>query len=137
MNTHAISTALQARIGNVLTVSGLKAAAKAAAQLAKDLLPGATGVEKAAYAERWLLLAVEEYDNKIPVLGRYLDLPLADRLEAAAVRAAVAWGYAAIESGEAVADPIDPASLSGGTIGSPTTPDDFGPSMGDVPPGRR
>ncbi len=97
LNPQTILDDLKSRIGNVLTVDGLKAAAKAAARLANQALPGATGAEKAAFAERWLLAAVEEYDNKIPVLGAFMDLPIIDRLEAAAVRAAVAWGYSAME----------------------------------------
>lgn len=97
LNMQQITQQLQSNIGNVLTVEGLKKAAKEAARLANQLLPGATGTEKAAAAEAWLLAAVEEYDNKIPVLGQFMDLPLVDRLEAAAVRAAVAWGYSALE----------------------------------------
>ena len=96
LNMQQITQQLQSNLGNVLTVEGLKKAAKEAARLANQLLPGATGAEKAA-AEKWLLAAVEEYDNKIPVLGQFMDLPLIDRLEAAAVRAAVAWGYSALE----------------------------------------
>lgn len=97
MNVEKIIADLKGQIGNVLTVDGLKAAAKLAAQLAAKALPGASGTEKAANAEKWLLQAVEEYDNKIPVLGMFMDLPIIDRLEAAAVRAAVAWGYSAME----------------------------------------
>ena len=97
LNMQQITQQLQSSIGNVLTVEGLKKAAKEAAKLANQLLPGASGVEKAAFAEKWLLAAVEEYDNRIPVLGAFMDLPLIDRLEAAAVRAAVAWGYSALE----------------------------------------
>ncbi|MFC5846754.1 hypothetical protein [Deinococcus petrolearius] len=97
MNVQQIIQQLQSHIGNVLTLEGLKKAAKEAAKLANQLLPSASGTEKAAWAEKWLLAAVEEYDNKIPVLGQFMDLPLIDRLEAAAVRAAVAWGYSALE----------------------------------------
>lgn len=87
---------LKNQIGNVFTVEGLKKAAKLAAHAANLALPGASGEEKAASAEKWLLAAVEEYDNKIPVLGMFMDLPIIDRLEAAAVRSAVAWGYSAL-----------------------------------------
>jgi hypothetical protein len=101
--TPAIVAELQALISNVLTVNGLKKSAILAARFARDLLPGLSGTtQKAVFAEQWLIAAVEVYDNKIPVFGQFMDLPLVDRLEAAAVRSAIAWGFAAMELEEPV-----------------------------------
>ncbi len=75
---------------------GERLTAKHARHSPTAALPGTTGTEKAANAEKWLLAAVEEYDNYIPVLGAFIDLPIIDSLEAA-VRSAIAWEYAAME----------------------------------------
>lgn len=85
------------KVEDILTVDGLKEAAKQAVKLANVLFPEVKGIVRAELAEKWLLSVVEEYDNYIPILGKYMDLPLVDRFQAAAVRHVVSWAYTCLE----------------------------------------
>lgn len=48
---------------------------------AESALPGATGKEKKAWCVEKAVALVEQYDQLIPVLGQWADLPLVDQAE--------------------------------------------------------
>lgn len=81
--------------GKVLTKKNLEIAARLSVLWVEKHLVGKTGQEKKEYATRQLILAVEKYDQLIPVVGDYLDLPFVDGLEDWALSMVVerAWGF--------------------------------------------
>lgn len=62
-------------------ISDLEDAAKIAAAAALEMLPGSSLTERIDWAKRELLSAVETVDNLVPVLGAWMDTPIADALE--------------------------------------------------------
>lgn len=78
-----------------LTPALLEDLAKRLVLYAEEHLPGATGTEKKAYCVKQALAVLEAFDDKIPALGKWLDLPLADWLEEWAVNLLVEWAYGA------------------------------------------
>ncbi len=81
-------------LGTKITLKGLVEAGRWIARRANELLPGASGAEKKAWAKSHLLEVIEKFDDRAPVIGAFLDLPVVDGLEKSAVDVAVEKGYA-------------------------------------------
>lgn len=62
-------------------ISDLEDAAKIAAAAALELLPGSSLTERIDWCKREILVAVESVDHLVPVLGVWMDTPVADALE--------------------------------------------------------
>lgn len=88
---------IRTAIGDALSVEGLKRAGAWLAEEAEKRLPGADGLNKKLWAKGLLLQVVEEYDNRLPVIGAFMDLPPIDAIEKAGVDWAVEWGYAQLQ----------------------------------------
>lgn len=102
-------------IGGALSVASLKRAGHFLAAEADRWLPGGTGAEKKAWAKAQLGQALEAYDDRIPVIGAFMDLPAVDAIERSGIDMAVEYGYAALHSlDEAPAVTNDPDLQSGG-----------------------
>lgn len=68
-----------------LTSMALKHSVDQVVLLAESRLPGATDEEKKQWCAAELLKAVELYDNRLPVIGDLLDIPISDNIEKWAV----------------------------------------------------
>lgn len=80
--------------------------AKAAAEdWALQQLHVLTGEEKRTYARTWLKAQVEQYDNLIPIIGQFMDLPIIDGWEDWAIDQVLEWAYYMIESGLKTIEP--------------------------------
>lgn len=62
---------------------------------------GKTGPEKKAWVVKNALKVIEVFDNRLPVVGAFLDLPLVDHLEAWAVQQVVEFCWAKAQLGPA------------------------------------
>jgi hypothetical protein len=80
-------------ITRMLSEDGLQAILKELVLTAEKRLPGASGTEKADWCAQRAVTVLEQFDNSVPVLGAFADLPVIDSLEEAAVKQAVhrAW----------------------------------------------
>lgn len=105
-------------IGNTLSIDGLKRAGAYLAETAEELLPGATGPEKKQWAKENLLKAVEDYDQLLPVIGAWLDLPIVNGLEKAGCDWAVEFGWAQLQVWKKLGNRVitDDASLPSGHV---------------------
>ena len=65
-------------------------------------LPGKTGEEKKKFAVMQTLAVLEAFDNKLPVIGAWLDYPISDAIEAWAVGVLIDWAWLKV-FGEAAA----------------------------------
>lgn len=95
-------------IGDIFNIERLKEAGEWLARNAEVTLPGATGPEKKAWAKKVLLEAIEKYDDRLPVIGLWMDLPIVDALERSGVDWAVERGYALLPKKEAASEPTVP-----------------------------
>lgn len=68
-----------------LTAIAFKHATDQVVLLAESRLPGATDEEKKTWCADQLLKALEVYDNRLPVIGDLLDIPVSDQIEKWAV----------------------------------------------------
>ena len=78
-----------------LTPQLLEDLAKRLVLYAEEHMPGATGTEKKAYCVEQASTVLEAFDNKIPVLGQWADLPLVDWMEKWAVQQLIEWAWGA------------------------------------------
>jgi hypothetical protein len=74
-------------------------------------IPGATGAEKEAWCVQMALNLVEMGDGFIPVIGKWMDLPVVDGVERYLVQLGVRWAYAAIKTGVGI-DPVVQAQVA-------------------------
>jgi hypothetical protein len=79
-----------------LSIPMLEDLAKKLVTYADEHIPGATGADKKAYCIKQADTILEAFDDKIPVLGQWLDFPLADWLELWAVTQLVEWAWGAV-----------------------------------------
>jgi len=79
-----------------LTVPTLEDLAKKLAVHIKALLPGQTIGEQEAYATKQALVILEAFDNRIPVLGQWMDSPVADFMEEWIVGLVIHWAFLAV-----------------------------------------
>jgi hypothetical protein len=68
-------------------------------------IPGATGQEKEDWVVTMALSLVEMGDGFIPVIGKWMDLPVVDGVEKYIIQLGVRWAYAAVKTGLGV-DPV-------------------------------
>ena len=78
-----------------LTPELLEDLAKRLVRYAEANLPGKTGPEKKAYCVAQALAVLEAFDDRIPVLGKWADVPLVDWLEEWAVGLLIEWAWGA------------------------------------------
>lgn len=78
-----------------LTPALLEDLAKRLVTYAEANMPGASGAEKKAYCVKQALTVLEAFDNKVPVLGQWADLPLMDWMEEWAVSMLIEWAWGA------------------------------------------
>jgi hypothetical protein len=76
-----LQTQLVGLLANGFQISDLEDAAKIAAAAALEQLPGSSLTERIDWAKNEMLGAVESVDHLVPVLGQWMDTPLADALE--------------------------------------------------------
>lgn len=76
-----------------LTTDELYGMIKTTIHDATDIVVGDTEKEKKAWCVRRLYKLLESFDNFIPVVGMYLDNPIADDLEEKAIEILVDWGW--------------------------------------------
>lgn len=76
-----------------LTTDELYGMIKTTIHDATDIVVGDTEKEKKAWCVRRLYKLLESFDNFIPVVGMYLDNPIADDLEEKAIKILVDWGW--------------------------------------------
>lgn len=67
--------------------------AKDIIQKSKILLPGKTEKDKKNWCIKKLTEAFEVFDNYIPIIGAFLDIPFVDDLEKQAVSLLVDWAW--------------------------------------------
>ncbi|WP_288403805.1 hypothetical protein [uncultured Deinococcus sp.] len=78
-----------------LTPQLLEDLAKRLVTYAEKNLPGASSVEKKAYCVEQALIVLEAFDDRVPVLGKWMDLPLVDWLEKWATEQLIEWAWGA------------------------------------------
>lgn len=101
---------LRERFKDGLGLDDLEWAAKEGVKAAYNEVPGLTGPEKRGWVVRNVVDAVEAFDHLIPVVGKWLDNPISDRLVREAIEravdrglnAVVGWAYA-VEKNESEA----------------------------------
>ena len=81
-----------------LTAFAVKEAVDTLVRLANDKLPGANDDEKQKWVTKELLAGLEKYDNRVPVIGKLLDIPILDEMEGWAVNYAVAGAFAKVKA---------------------------------------
>ncbi|AWN22228.1 hypothetical protein DKM44_02405 [Deinococcus irradiatisoli] len=84
-----------------LDVNLLEDLGKRLVKAAEEKFPGQTGAEKKAWCVQQAITVLEAFDDRIPVLGKYLDLELADWLEAWAVGMLIEYAWALVFGGAA------------------------------------
>lgn len=67
---------------------------------AESALPGSTGKEKKAWCIEKAVALVEEYDQMIPLLGGWADLPIVDQFQRYLLGLAIERAWTALELGE-------------------------------------
>lgn len=101
MTAPTAPTAAAQKIGFVeylkskLTPQLLEDLAKRLVIYAEKNMPGADGAAKKAYCVTQALTVLEAFDDRIPALGRWMDLPLVDWLESYAVGVLIDWAWGA------------------------------------------
>ena len=91
------SQLLQTLVTNQLTSFALKHTLDQLVVLAETKVPGKTKQQKIDWCTQELLAALEKYDNRIPVIGKLLDIPISDKMEAWAIHHAIDAAYAKYE----------------------------------------
>lgn len=91
-----------------LTVSTLEDLVKRLVTAAEIQIPGASGAEKKAWCVKQALTLLEAFDDRIPVLGKFLDMPLADWLEEWAIGMTVEWAWGVVFGN--TTPPVKPAA---------------------------
>ena len=95
-------------VADRLTAFALKHAVEELVRVANDRMPGSDVQQKQDWCTKELLGALEGYDNKIPVIGALLDIPILDDMESWAVTHMVSAAFAKLKSqvvrSQAVAD---------------------------------
>jgi hypothetical protein len=88
-----IDVIVPAMQSSLISQDGLQAILKNLVLMAEKQLPGARGVDKEAWCTQRAITILELFDNSVPVLGAFADLPMIDALQASAVKEAVhrAW----------------------------------------------
>ena len=81
-----------------LTAFALKHAVEELVRVANDRLPGSNEQQKQDWCTKEVLGALEKYDNKIPVIGAMLDIPILDDMESWAVNHMVSAAFAKVKS---------------------------------------
>lgn len=112
-----IADQVKATLGAVLTQEGLRRGGLMLAQMADNAMPGSSSQEKKQWAKTILLSTIETYDNMIPTVGAFMDMPFVDGLQKAAVDIAVERGYALLLVAKQINGPtpiIDDSSLPTG-----------------------
>lgn len=96
---------MEAIIGDLidkqLSKDGLRTLAKAVVLLAEKRLPGKTGPEKQAWCIDKVTVLTEDFDNKLPVIGAFMDIPLIDCLERWAIKQLIEWAWGAVQAEKA------------------------------------
>ena len=69
---------------------------------ANKQIPGATGPEKRAWVSERLVALVEFVDHMLPLVGKYLDLPVVDNFERYLINVLIERCYAELKLDEAV-----------------------------------
>jgi hypothetical protein len=77
-----------------LTVDKLHELTKETVESATTYVPGRSELEKKEWCVKRLSQVLETFDNYIPVIGIFLDNPIADDFEEQMVRLLVDWGWA-------------------------------------------
>lgn len=81
-----------------LSKDGLRSIAKAMVALAEKRLPGQTGPEKLAWCVDKVTCVLESFDDKLPVIGAFMDLPFVDGFERWAIKQVVEWAWASLQA---------------------------------------
>ncbi|AWN23991.1 hypothetical protein DKM44_12755 [Deinococcus irradiatisoli] len=84
-----------------LNVDLLEDLGKRLVKAAEEKMVGATSADKKAWCVQQAVTVLEAFDDRIPVLGKYLDLELADWLEAWAVGMLIEYAWALVFGGAA------------------------------------
>lgn len=79
------------RLRDGFGIDDLEWAARRLVRGVLDAIPGATGREKLQWVKDRLVELVESLDHLIPVIGAWLDNPLADAAERQGIEAIVDW----------------------------------------------
>jgi hypothetical protein len=76
-----------------LTYEEIVESAKDIIQKSKALLPGKTENDKKNWCIKKLTQVFEVFDNYVPIIGTFLDIPFVDDLEKQAVSLLVDWAW--------------------------------------------
>lgn len=106
---------------------------------AESALPGGTPDEKKAWVKATGRVLIEQFDNKIPVLGAFADLPPVDLVESWAWNIAVDWVWAqlvkeGLMSGAITTSDVSSGNLSKVVLGQPQPTQTQGGSNGTEKP---
>ena len=71
----------------------IKEQAFEAIQLCHVFLPGKTDEEKKLWCEGRLSAILESVDDLIPIIGKFMDTPLVDAIEAKGIKMLVEWAW--------------------------------------------
>lgn len=80
-----------------ITAPAVKAAIAQAILFAEYALPGKSGKEKEDWVVIQLLREFEKYDHLLPVIGQFMDLPIADMVQAHILRLATQQVFKELE----------------------------------------
>lgn len=71
----------------------IKEQAFEAIRLCHIMMPGKTDEEKKLWCEGRLSALLESVDDLIPVIGKFMDSPIVDAIEAKAIKLLVDWAW--------------------------------------------
>ena len=95
-----------------LTAFALKHAIEELVRVANDRLPGSDEQQKQNWCSQEILSGLEKYDNKIPVIGALLDIPILENMERWAVEHMVSAAFAKVTAQVARSQEMDTIKLS-------------------------